>query len=245
MLLDVKNLYSGPTSLFWTTCTTDVQPYGVGHVSITSYFSLYNQKKYSSNIPTDVGFELGILSWNGLKGEAGIDYLAGTSNPFYFNAKIGMDESSLFNHSPSFCIGFSDVGTKTHGKNRTNQNILNAVIGKSLPEAFGGNLYVGAYFGSQALGRVRQGVMAGYSRGFDAVTSPEGVKYSRWYFLIDYASGNNAIGGAGVALTYNFNPAVYIQTGPVWFYSKTINGAWKWSIQLNIDFSLFDNIQRN
>jgi hypothetical protein len=59
-------------------------------------------------------------------------------------------------------------------------------------------------------------------------------EYSTWAFSADYATGKNTIGGGGVALTHYFTPDIYLETGPVWFNSRSTNGPWKWALELAV-----------
>ena len=77
--------------------------------------------------------------------------------------------------------------------------------------------------------------MVAYDRGFKTVSSPDG-DYSRFVFAGDYASGNNAIGGGGAGLNAYFTRKISLLFGPVWFNDKGLNGDWKWSTQLDINF---------
>jgi hypothetical protein len=232
-------LNATPTSLFWTNCTTDVQPEGTAHLGVDNYFTVFNRHGHGSAFPPDVGVTLGTFAWNDISMEVGVDYLGGTDDPLYFNSKVGLLEDKLFCHAPSISIGIFNAGTKTHGCNRTNQNIVDIVFGKSLPDIIGGKLYVGAFSGSKVMGK-RQGVMVGYTRSFCQEKYCDQREYDKWAFSADYASGKNTIGGGGFAISYFFTPDIYIETGPVWFNSRQFNGRWKWSIQLDCNLSVFD-----
>ena len=219
-------LHAGPTSTFWTNCTTTCVPPESFKTSLSTFFSLEGK----GSLPPDIGIEYGFPCFHGITGEAGIDYLGGSHDPLYFNGKITVKEGHLFSHAPSFSLGIFNAGTKTHGKNRTNQNIADAVLGHSLPTPLGGAFYAGVFSGAKAMGKDRQGGMIAYNRPFCRIQDP--VPYHRWVFSADYASGKNTIGGTSLALTYYFTPKINVQTGPIWFNSKKINGSWKWSIQV-------------
>ncbi|MBI1865160.1 MAG: EscU/YscU/HrcU family type III secretion system export apparatus switch protein, partial [Nitrospirae bacterium] len=64
----------------------------------------------------------------------------------------------------------------------------------------------------------------------------EGNELSRLVFAVDYASGDNALGGGGAGLYYYFTKNVSLLTGPVWFNEEAINGKWKWTTQLDVNF---------
>jgi hypothetical protein len=78
--------------------------------------------------------------------------------------------------------------------------------------------------------------MVAFDHGFMPVKDAAGAEYSKWVFAADYASGKNAIGGGGVGIYYYVTKDVSLLTGPVWFNEKAINGAMKWTTQLDINF---------
>lgn len=171
---------------------------------------------------------------------SGVDYLGGTDDPLYFNVGIRIEEDKLFCHAPSCKVGFFNAGTRYHGHNRTNQNIVDLIIGKTLPDSIGGGrLFIGAFSGSRAIGRTRKGFMAAFQKSFCPAKYCDDRDYFRWMFCADYASGKNTIGGGGFAIAYYFTPDISILSGPVWFNSEEINGSWKWSVQIDISFPVF------
>ena len=128
-------------------------------------------------------------------------------------------------------IGVFNVGT-THS---TNQSVFDFVIGTTLPKELG-RLFAGLYHGKRAIGKHRSGFMLGYQKGFWHKKEENGTEYDKWQFYADYASQKNAIGGGGFALAYYFNQAISLESGPVWFNDTKLNGRWKWSVQVGIDF---------
>ncbi len=238
MLVGFSRIEATPTSAFWTVCTTDVQETNVPHIDVDNYFRLFHHNRDQSAIwPIDVGLTYGLFNWNDMKAEIGIDYIAPTRDPVYFNAKLGIAEEKLFTYSPGMSLGIFNVGTKTHGQNKTNQNIGDFCISKSLPEAMliGGRVTAGTFVGNHTMGKNRVGGMVAYDRQFCPAKDASGTEYHKWEFIADYASGKNTIGGGGFATIYYFTPKISIETGPVWFNDQSINGKWKWSIQLDID----------
>lgn len=225
------------SSVFWTVCTTDVYATGTGHIDADNYFTVFNKRGHGSYFAPDTGFELGILSWNDWSVEAGVDYVGGANDPLYFNIGAGIAEDKLFCNAPSFKIGFFNEGTHHHSI-RTDQNIVNVIIGKSFDDW--GRVCMGGFCGSRAMGKNRQGFMLSYQKSFCPAKHCDGTDYNKWVICADYASGKNAIGGGGVGLYYYFNPDISILTGPVWFNSAEINGKWKWTIQIDMSFSVFN-----
>jgi hypothetical protein len=231
-------LQATPSSIFWSNCTTDVYTQGECHIDEDNYFTVNKLHGNGSSFPPDTGFEAGLFSVGGVDFEGGVDYFGGTNNPVYFNLGAGIKENTLFSGAPAMKMGIFDAGTKYHGSNKTNQNIVDLIFGKTLPECIGGRFFVGAFSGSKAMGKDRQGVMVAYQKQFYQAKFRDGSDYYKWILSLDYVSGKNTIGGGGVAVGYYFTPDVSILTGPVWFNSKAINGSWKWSVQIDVKFSL-------
>jgi hypothetical protein len=230
-----------PSSVFWTNCTTNVYETGDGHVDEDNYLSVFNRRGHGSTLPPDTGLEFGIFTVGDWSAEAGIDYLGGTDDPLYFNMGIAIKEDLLFSHAPSFKVGFFNAGTRYHGKHATNQNVVDLIIGHSLPEPLGGTMYIGAFSGTRAMGKNRQGFMAAYQKYFCPAIYCDDTEYHKWVFCADYASGKNTIGGGGVAIGYYFTPMIDILTGPTFFNSAKYNGSWKWSVQIDVTFDAFRN----
>lgn len=241
LFLFIGILEGTPSSVFWTNCTTDVYATGTGHIDVDNYFTVFNRRGHGSSFAPDTGFELGAFSWEDWSCEAGIDYSGGTDDPLFFNIGIGLPEDKLFSEAPSFKVGFFNAGTRSSGHSRTNQNIVDVIIGKTLPDWIGGGkLCIGGFSGSRAMGKNRQGFMVSYQRSFCPAKYCDDKEYFKWVICADYASGKNTIGGGGVGVYHYFTPDISILTGPVWFNSTKINGDWKWSVQIDISFSVFN-----
>ena len=231
--------YATPSTTFWTPCTTDVQPYGVWHVTYDSYFTVGRKGDKAGDFPTDVGLTVGVLPYEKLNMEVGFDLLEPTEDPLFFNAKLGTPEGALFDDAPAFNLGIFNVGTK---KDSTDFHIVDFLVGKTLPSNLG-RLFLGVYIGATdtlettATGGDgdNSGFMIGWDKGFLPVKDEQG-EFNRFVFAADYASGENAIGGGGVGLYTYFTRNVSILTGPVWFNDKELNGDIKWTIQLDINF---------
>jgi len=231
-----------PSATFWTPMTLDIQSYKVIHLGIDNYFTV--DKKASSGdqgaFSTDIGLTIGVLPFEKIQMEVGIDANYPTDNPYSFNAKIGAPEDVLFKYSPALQVGIFGVGTKNKV---TNYNVLYGVVGKSIPSV--GRLSVGPYFGNKdtlvnASGaKENTGFMVAFDRGFFSTKDAAGNEYSKVVFAADYASGKNAVGGYGIGVNYYFTKDISLETGPIFFNEKAINGTWKWSAQLDINFPSF------
>ncbi|HYA03344.1 MAG TPA: hypothetical protein VEI04_09540 [Syntrophobacteria bacterium] len=234
--------YATPSTTYWTPMTPDIQSYGVLHVGIDNYFTVFRTAHDGSgSFPTDVGLTMGVLPFEKIQMEVGVDLLEPSDDPWFFNAKIGAPEGALAQWCPALQIGIFNVGTNEHV---TNQDVVYGVIGKTIP-GIGGRLSAGPYIGNKDALRdggghkQNTGFMVAFDRGFVPVKDQSGNEYNRVVFAADYASGNNAIGGAGFGLYYYFTKDISLLTGPVWFNDEDINGKWKWTTQLDINLSLF------
>jgi hypothetical protein len=281
-----------PSTTLWTPATSDIQPFNVWHIGVDNYFRLYQSNTDTNNLPrsntnaparldgfpTDVGLTVGVLPFEKLQMEVGIDGLfpATRVNPalrsigqsLLFNSKIGIPEGAFFGSwFPAINVGIFDVGTKGQ---ITDMNIVDFIVGHTLGDF--GRIHGGGYYGNPGSALMHQsgckngtsniqfacsnlvangaygggdtkrgrlqnsGGMVGYDYGFWKVKDKEGNEYNKWTFLADYASGNNFIGGASVGFGYNFTKDIDLLTGPVWFNDHVINGGWKWTVQLDINF---------
>lgn len=231
----VTSSFAWETTEYWTPCVEDVQPYMVPKLMIGNYFSVDKSTMNGSTaFPSDLAFEIGILPYNKVQMEVGIDAMYPSADPYMFNTKIGSPENSLFKGSPGFSVGIYDVGTNP---STTGFDIADVVIGKTIP--YIGRLHVGYYYGNHAVlvngnGQPdNQGWMIGYDRTI--------ITISKWWMdsivlAADYASGSNYIGGGGFGLYFNWTKNISLLTGPVWFNDYKINGPWKWTTQVYINF---------
>jgi len=231
-----------PSTTYWTPMTLDIQSYKVTHLGIDNYFTV--DKKASSGqqgaFPTDLGLTVGVLPFEKIQMEVGIDANYPSDNPYMFNAKIGAPEDVLFKYSPALQVGVFGLGTKNKV---TNQNVLYGVIGKTIPSV--GRLSVGPYIGNKDVlvnasgAKENTGFMVAFDRGFVPAKDAAGNEYNKVVFAADYASGKNVIGAGGAGVYYFFTKDISLLTGPVWFNEKAINGAWKWTTQLDINLPSF------
>ncbi len=237
--------FATPSTTYWTPMVMDIQPYKVMHLGIDNYFATTNESRTedinrgagNGSFPTDVGLTMGVLPYEKIQTEVGIDALYPSEHPYSFNAKIGAPEGAMFKGAPALQIGIFDVGTT---RDVTNYDIVYVVIGKTIPGV--GRLTAGPYVGNNrtlvdAKGeKENTGYMVAFDRGLMTVKDAAGNEYSKFVFAADYASGKNYIGGGGFGLYIYFTKDIDVLTGPVWFNEKDINGAWKWTTQLDINF---------
>src|SRR2546425_6390975 len=73
-------VFATPSTTYWTPATSDVQPYNVWHIGVDNYFRLSRTQEELNNgqlasFPTDVGLTVGVLPFEKLNMEVGIDGL--------------------------------------------------------------------------------------------------------------------------------------------------------------------------
>ena len=130
--------HASPSTTYWTPMTPDIQSYGVPHIGIDNYFTLFRKTQDGAqSFSPDAGLTIGVLPFDKLQMEIGTDLVEPTNDPttgkdypLFFNAKIGSPEGKLFQGSPALYIGIFGIGTK---KDVTNQNVLYGTIGKEFP----------------------------------------------------------------------------------------------------------------
>ena len=228
--------YATPSSTYWTPATTDIQPYRALHLGLDDYFTVFKKGDNKGSFPTDAGLTLGVLPFEKVQAEVGVDFMEPQDDPFMFNAKLGSPEDAWFTGSPALNVGVFNVGTR---RDVTDYDIVDVILGKTIPVF--GRLFVGGYIGNRRTlvngdgDADNTGIMVAMDHGFWLVKDKSGDEYNRLVFAADWASGKNCIGGGGAGLYYYFTKNISLLTGPVFFNDKTINGEWKWTAQLDIN----------
>ncbi len=212
-----------PSTQVWIP-SPDVKGFGDVNIGIDSYIRYSPKSDAGANI-YDVGVTVGVLPFEKIKLEIGIDYLTSLkqndnqadNHPFYFNAKLGTPEDSFFNGMPSVALGIYNLGTYDKPENAlsTRQNIVYGLVGKTLPVI--GRLSAGGYFGSERalangtnLSNQNSGVMASWDRTISEISD-------KLWLAVDYMSGNNANGALSVGGSWAFNKNVSLLVGTVFF----------------------------
>src|SRR3989454_3902560 len=156
-LLVEGTVFATPSTTYWTPATSDVQPFNVWHIGVDNYFRLYQSAAEQGSpgaLPTDVGLTVGVLPYEKLNMETGIDYLGparlahsalqSMGHSVLFNAKLGTPEGAFFGSwFPALNVGIFDVGTKSQV---TSMNIVDFLVGKTLGPF--GRIHGGGYYGN-------------------------------------------------------------------------------------------------
>lgn len=169
----------------------------------------------------DVGVTAGVLPFEKLKLEVGVDYLvagdagAADDHPFYFNAKLATPEDALFKGMPALAVGVWNLGTydKPELALSTRQNLAYGLVARTLPVV--GRISAGGYYGAHralAVGtntvdsKNNTGVLVSWDRTISEISD-------KLWLAVDYMSGNNANGQIGFGGSWAFSPQVSLLAG--------------------------------
>ncbi len=241
--------WATPSTTFWTPATTYTQPFLVPHITYDTYVA---EKGMLQN---DYGLTVGVLPWEKLQGEVGVDVFYATARApglpnasgaptytkdnLYLNAKLTLPENAFSPYQPGLSVGMQSIGFT---KDYSDYNHLHATIAKTFP--YVGNLNLGGYYGGNeklyvgSSGKTeRSGVMVAWTSPDIKVGLPGLDKIT---VMADYASGNNVFGAFGAGIGLYFTPAIDILTGPVWFNDSTLFKSlygtdFMWTVQLDVD----------
>jgi hypothetical protein len=240
LLFVAHNALATNSTTFWTPMTPDIQPYGVLHFGVDSYFRIAHDS--NSTLPADFTvLTIGVLPFQKIQMEVGADHVANTAHPWLFNAKVGSPENAWFHGSPAIQAGIFNV-TKKFRTGRADSNIFFGVIGKTFAPL--GRFSVGPYWGNHATllssrgAAENSGFMAAFDRGFHSAKGHGGAEYKKLVVAADYASGKNIVGGGGAGLYYFFSEGISVLVGPVFFNDRGLNGKWKFTAQLDINLNV-------
>lgn len=229
--------FATSSSTLWTNTTPDIQSFGVVHLGVDDYFTVGRAADDGGgDFPTDLGLTVGILPFEKLQMEVGVDLLEPSDHPWAANFKLGAPEGVLFEGSPALYVGMFGLGTE---EGVTNYDVAHFTIGKSFGRF--GRLSAGLYRGNDELLRDSSGAVedtgftAAWDRGFRPVTDAAGHTFDRFVLAADYASGDNALGGAAAGFYTYFSRDIALAVAPVWFHDEGINGEWKVTVQLDIN----------
>jgi predicted porin len=212
-LLPVVGALATPSTLIWIP-STDIQANGTWHLGIDNYFTPRNT---SQATVYDIGPEYGFA---GGRAEAGIDYISPNDSPLFFNLKYQLtpEKSGV----PAVAVGLENWGTE---QGVTTYNMVYLLGSKTFVPA--ARLTLGYCHGSEtALGRDPDMLMAGVDGTLD--------KAKKWWYGIDYQSGENAFGAHSVGISYAFAPNTSVIFGYDWMQAPGLKDTI--TTQLDINF---------
>ncbi|QOX80307.1 hypothetical protein FY034_15640 [Trichlorobacter lovleyi] len=224
-----------PTGQIWIP-SPDAKGFKDATVNLT-YTGRFSQKSAADAGASsyDVGAVVGVLPFENLKLEIGVDYLTSNlqqdawfdNHPIYFNAKLATPEDAFgIKGMPAFAVGIYNMGTydKPEVNGSTRQNIAYGLVGKTFPVI--GRLSAGGYIGSERALATQEnpknnntGVMASWDRSMTEISD-------KLWLAVDYMSGNNANGALSVGGSWTFTKNVTLALGVITFnpFYKTSNG---------------------
>lgn len=229
--------FATPSTQIWIP-STDVQAYKTLHLGIDSYIRSSKNGPITNNV-YDVGLTAGVLPWEKLQAEVGVDYMdGGTSagvdaHPVYFNAKLGTPEDSLFAFSPAIAFGVYNVGTQTSGPAATKQNITYGLLARTLPVV--GRISAGGYHGSATVlvdenGRsANDGLLLSWDRTMTEISD-------KLWLGVDYMSGKSANGALNFGVSWAFSKNVSVIFGYDIYNNVKTGGQNTFTTQVDINF---------
>lgn len=245
-----------PSTQIWIP-STDIQGYKTLHLGIDNYFRASGVPKATTatrdaNV-MDIGLTAGILPFEKLQMEIGVDYLVianepNDNHPWSGNFKIGTPEESLFKYSPALAVGMYNIGP-SQGANApaivSGQNIVYALAAKTIP-AIGpvpslGRVSAGYYRGARGalvapadpvtgvVKSANEGVLLSWDRTMSEISD-------KLWMAVDYMSGNNVNGALNVGVSWAFAKNVSVIFGYDIYKEKSLAGNNTFTTQLDINF---------
>ena len=226
-----------PSTQIWIP-STDVQAFKTLHLGIDNYTRTSNQS--SVGHVYDLGLTAGVLPFEKVQAEVGIDYLTNGSNgydsqPLYFNAKVATPEGALFSASPALALGGYNFGTNSDKGSafRTDVNVVYGLVAKTLPVI--GRLSAGYYVGNNDLlldvngNKENDGVLLSWDRTMSEISD-------KLWVAADYQGGDNALGAFSFGASWAFAKNVSVIFGYDIYNDKTMAGQNTFTTQLDINF---------
>lgn len=237
--------FATPSTQIWIP-STDIQAFKSLHIGIDNYTRTRDIKDPATggssevrNNIYDFGLTTGILPFEKVQMEVGVDYLttgdAYDDYPLQFNAKLGTPENSLFNNSPALALGGFGFGTNSSKSSnaRTDFNIVYALAAKSVPKL--GRLSAGYYMGNSALlndetgANDHTGLLLSWDRPLTEISD-------KLWAAVDYMGGDNAYGATSFGVSYAFTDKISLIVGYDIFNEKATGGRNTVTTQIDINF---------
>jgi hypothetical protein len=241
--------FATPSTQIWIP-STDIQAFKTVHLGIDNYFraSSRHDSGYGRDANVmDIGLTAGILPFDKVQMEAGIDYLTiaadpNDNHPIMGNFKIATPEDSFFKFQPALAFGMYNIGPTHNVDNAplivSGQNIIYALAAKTIP-AMGqvpslGRVSAGYYRGSRhALidregNSANDGVLVSWDRTMSEISD-------KLWMAVDYMSGNNVNGAVSFGVSWAFSKNVSLIFGYDIYKEKSLAGANTFTTQLDIN----------
>src|SRR3989304_7995880 len=115
-IIGVASADATPSTHVWAP-STDVQAYGVTHITSDIYVPVKKLDDVRPGTITNLGLTVGVLPFEKVGLEVGFDHIEG-QYPLYLNAKLGTPENAFGDFFPAIAVGGYAIGTKTGGEAR-------------------------------------------------------------------------------------------------------------------------------
>jgi len=246
-----------PSTQIWIP-STDIQAFKTLHLGIDNYFRASSTPR-SAPTPLstrdanvmDIGLTAGILPFEKLQMEVGVDYLVIANNPndnhpILGNFKIGTPEDALFKFSPALAVGMYNIGPVQPAGNApfvvSGQNIIYGLAAKTIP-AMGpvpslGRISAGGYRGAAVAFQdtrldpsksQNSGLLLSWDRTISEISD-------KLWLAVDYMGGNNVDGSINVGVSWAFSKNVSVIFGYDIYKEKALAGNNTFTTQLDINF---------
>jgi hypothetical protein len=223
-----------PSTQIWIP-STDIQKFGTFHLGIDNYTTVFRDAEDGAHdFATDFGLTAGVLPFEKLQLEVGVDLFEPTDDPVMFNAKLGIPEEALFTYSPALAVGGFAFGTQTdEEKGATDYNIVYGLAAKTLPMV--GRLSAGYYTGNDDLlvdidgNKENHGLLLSWDRTMSEISD-------KLWMAVDYQGGKNAFGALGTGAAWSFSDNVSVILGYVFFNDNELVGKDTVTVQVDINF---------
>ena len=231
----VASVWATPSTQIWIP-STDIQPYKTFHLGIDNYTSAFREVADDGghDFATDYGLTAGVLPFEKLQLEAGIDLFEPADDSLQFNAKLGIPEKAFGEYFPALAVGGFAFGTETDSETQAHNdfNIVYGVAAKNFPVI--GRLSAGYYIGNDELlvdedGHAHnRGALLSWDRPMTEISD-------KLWLAVDHQGGDNAFGATSVGGSWSFAPNVSIILARV-IFNNGLNGKDMWTTQLDINF---------
>jgi len=233
-------IFSTPSTQLWIP-STDFQKWKSMHLGIDNYIRTQRINGVRGAAIFDIGLTTGLLPFEKLQGEIGVDYLYMGDNvydnhPFFINAKMGLPEGAIFKGSPAIVAGAYNFGLK---KNLTDYNIVYGLVAKTIPVL--GRISAGYYSGNskvlvdENLEKASSGLLISWDRTMTEISD-------KLWLSVDYQGGRNYLGALNLGASWSFSKNVSvifaydIYNNRKAYYNSNNQNADSFTVQVDINF---------
>lgn len=220
-----------PSTHIWSP-STDVQAYGVFHLTSDIYIPVDKPFDVRPSTITNLGLTTGVLPYEKVNLEVGFDHIEGTY-PLYLNAKLGTPEGAFGEYFPALAVGGYSFGTK---KDVTDYNIYYAKAAKTIGKL--GRVSAGYYTGNDKLlldengNADESGVLLCWERTLSEISE-------NLWVAIDYMGGDSNFGALSYGFSWKFAPNTSVIFGFVDQNNDNVAPGDTFTVQVDIDFNVF------